>query len=498
VALPNSNVTLEGSATDVDGTVVSTAWSQVSGPNKALLTAGRTTLNVGGLISGTYIFRLTAVDNQGNVASAEARVNVSPQASGQALVFNLPYKPAPADNPLKGFLPYAGVYSFPHSMEWFYLPLKDIQTGFDTYNWAALESRISAIAARGHQATFRIYLDYPGSPSGMPGFLSAVPTNSYSGGLSPDYNNPDLQRALLNFVAALGARYDSDPRVGFITAGLLGKWGEWHTYPQNDWMAKPAFMNQMLDAYGRAFPNKQILVREPKSGVNMDRARLGFHDDSFAYSTLAPTSWHFWPQMTAADLQNTWKTRAIGGEVRPEVQGCIWDDVSCAPAGQGFDLSVANTHASWMINHGAFDGGLSGAKLQRAVEAAQSLGYALHIPKVTLEPLGTAQALQGTVMVENRGVAPFYYPWTVQMAALDGAGNVKTWSMDWDLRAVLPGSPVNWAFQIPSHGLPSGSYTLLMGVPNPMAGGRPVRFANTAQDQQRSGWLTLGSFVVSP
>lgn len=68
--------------------------------------------------------------------------------------------------------------------------------------------------------------------------------------------------------------------------------------------------------------------------------------------------------------------------------------------------------------------------------------------------------------------------------------------MNWDLRTVLPGSPNTWIFDVPDLGLNAGSYTLLMGVANPMPGGRALRFANTTQDQQRSGWLTLGTFLV--
>ncbi len=403
-------------------------------------------------------------------------------------------------------MPYDGSYSFPHSLEWFYLPLKALQTNFTTFNWSALDSRLASIAARGHQAVFRVYLDYPNTEYGVPNFLSGVAKNSYTDSgngssatsYSPDYSNADLQRAVLNFIAALGVRYDNDPRVAFITAGLLGFWGEWHTYPHNTWMATPAFMNQVLDAYESAFPQKLILAREPKTGVSMNRPRLGFHDDSFAYTTLPPINWYFWPQMMAAGLQDCWKDRPIGGEVRPEVQSCMWNDSPCTPAGQGFDLSVTTTHASWMLNHGAFSSPLSATQLQRATVGAQSLGYTLHIPKATLEPSGTVQALSGTVTVENRGVAPFYYRWTVQMAALDGAGRIIAWPMNWDLRTVLPGTSTIWAFNIPNHGLPAGTYSLLMGVPNPMVGGRALKFGNTTQDQQRSDWLTVGTFTVKP
>lgn len=34
--------------------------------------------------------------------------------------------------------------------------------------------------------------------------------------LSPDYADPHLRAALVHFIAASGARYDGDPRIGFI------------------------------------------------------------------------------------------------------------------------------------------------------------------------------------------------------------------------------------------------------------------------------------------
>ena len=49
------------------------------------------------------------------------------------------------------------------------------------------------------------------------------------GGVSPDYSEPMLLRALEQFVTALGARYDGDSRIAFITLGLLGFWGEFHS-----------------------------------------------------------------------------------------------------------------------------------------------------------------------------------------------------------------------------------------------------------------------------
>ena len=58
---------------------------------------------------------------------------------------------------------------------------------------------------------------------------------------------------LTRFIAELGKRYDGDARIGFITAGLLGTWGEWHTYPRTELMADKSVQNEVLQAYSSAF-----------------------------------------------------------------------------------------------------------------------------------------------------------------------------------------------------------------------------------------------------
>jgi Domain of unknown function (DUF4832) len=465
----------------------------------------------GRIISCFFIlFGLTACPSGGDVTpsavGAGQPVVVTPVITPTTENFNLSYQAAPADNPLKGFLPYSGSYTFPHSMEWFYISLKDIQTGYDSFDWTQLENRLKSIAARGHQVAFRVYLDYPTYPYGVPAFLSHVPKYSYTDygnttSFSPDYTNPDLRRAVLNFIKAFGGKYDKDPRIGYITAGLLGFWGEWHTYAPNSKVGNiPAdFFVAIADAYDAAFPNTLILARGPVGNVSNKYTRLGYHDDSFALTTIGTENWqnwYFWPRMLAAGLADSWKTRPMGGEVYPWIQGCMWDNSCTSPKNQSFDDSVTTTHATWMLNHGAFVGNFTGARLQRTIEQAQSMGYTLHVPTASVSSSAVGQALTGSVTMENRGVAPFYYPWTVQVAARDSAGKLYTWPQQWDLRLVLPGLPSVLNFNIAKPGLSAGNYTLMLGVPNPMTGGKPLKFGNTTQDKDLSGWLTLGSFTV--
>ncbi len=423
--------------------------------------------------------------------------------------YTLDYKAAPPDNPLKGFLPYAGTYTtFPHSLEWAYLPLSSLMTGPTNFDWTALEELLANIAQRGHQAIFRIYLDYPSKPTGIPRFLldAALVTRAYNDygndglSVSPDYENLLLRQALRNFIAALGARYDGDPRVGFITIGLLGFWGEWHTYPHDTWFASVSVQDEVLTAFEGAFTKTRLLVRKP-AGTNPVSRRIGYHDDSFAYETLDPPGWTFLGLLKAARETNKWQTQPIGGEVRPEVQPCMWDtnQPACVPAGQEYDACVDLTHASWMLNHGAFVPGFSRDEKDLAVAGARRLGYELWVSAAQLTAIHPAQPFSVALQIRNCGVAPFYYDWPVFLRALDTNGAaLATWSTDWKLSLLIPAATNSvWNHIQTNHGLSAGTYTLLLGVPNPLPNGLPLRFANQAQDADLPGWLSLGQVTVS-
>ena len=415
---------------------------------------------------------------------------------------------SPADNPLKGFMPYEGAYEFPHSMEWFYLPLKDLQKDYELFDWQPLESKLNAIAARGHQAVFRVYLDYPQTPYGVPEFLNHVPRRAYSENgndknpqrvsFSPDYENADLRRALKSFIAAFGKRYDGDARIGFITVGLLGFWGEWHTWPHSkdgdNFMASAAVQNEVLDAFEAAFRQTKLVLREPKEGIHIETRALGFHDDSFAYQTLGPADWNFWPQVKKFGMAGTWKTQPIGGEVRPEVQKCMWNEANenCVPPGQEYDLCVDITHASWMLNQGAFDA-LSDAQKNRALSGARRLGYDFSVRSVNIEKQNEKLHLELSLV--NRGVAPFYYDWPLELAAVDAKNHIiALWTTAWKLSKVLPGDAPKWVFETALPKVDKGRYVLLLRAVNPLPNGKPLRFGNQSQDQNLAGWLTLAPF----
>lgn len=428
-------------------------------------------------------------------------------------VYVLGRSSSPTMNPLKGFMPYAGSYNtFPHSMEWNYLSLRSLMTGPTEFEWSSLDTLLENVAARGHHAVFRVYLDYPGKTTGIPQYLldAGLTTYSYDDhgnndrSLCPDYRDPSLLAALTNFITALGARYDGDPRIGFITLGLLGFWGEWHTYPHSSWFAPVSVQDHVLAAYTNAFRRTRLLNRYPTRMGSFEPATLpiGYHDDSFAYSTIAPPSWHFLGQMAEARETEKWRTQPIGGEIRPEVQRCMWDttQTTCVPPGQEFDRCVDLTHASWMLNHRAFSPGFTGEEKALALAGSARLGYELNVSKVVVVKAPLSGSFNVEVHLRNTGVAPFYYDWPVQLAALDSANSLaKTWNTDWTLSTLVPAATnTRWGSSLVGSGLETGQYTLLLRVENPLTNGVPFRFANDTQDADLPGWLTLGQVTVLP
>jgi hypothetical protein len=442
-----------------------------------------------------------------------AMLFVGSQPGGGEAKRRLAYAPAPVDNPLKGLVPYQGDVRkhFPHSLEFNYLSYAALVKGYNQFDWQPLEAMLDDIAGRGHQAVIRIYLEYPGLPSGIPEFLRKdglkvthwlFPENHPPAWIdTPDYENVNLRKSLRAFIAALGKRYDGDPRLGFITAGLLGAWGEWHTYPRVELFASKAVQREVMDAYEAAFKTTPILLRYPAGENDFQKAKnadrqFGYHDDSFAWATLHTgkkgDEWFYMTALKAAGPQAEvkWKTHPIGGEIRPEAWGRVFD-ANPGENVQDFRTCVEATHVSWLLDTGMFAKQQANDRIQRAKEHVQRMGYEFHALSVEVSDVRKGR-LTVCLEVENRGVAPFYYDWKPEFGLLADRKPVKTWTGSGTLTGLLPGDPPRrWIDILDATGVRPGQYTLAVRVPNPLKQGKPLRFANTTQDADAPAWLTL-------
>lgn len=75
IKLPTSSASVAGSATD-DGTIAGYKWTKLTGGNCTMTSTTSSTLKLSALVSGTYVFRLTVTDNQGNTGTDDVSVVV--------------------------------------------------------------------------------------------------------------------------------------------------------------------------------------------------------------------------------------------------------------------------------------------------------------------------------------------------------------------------------------------------------------------------------------
>ncbi|WP_404198216.1 DUF4832 domain-containing protein [Streptomyces tauricus] len=463
---------------------------------------------------------------------------------------------APLDNPLKGFARFyqpggnqnAG---YPHSLTWSYFGLSEVMNDSSDcahYDWDVLDDALDESASYGNQTALRFYIEYPGGSGTHP--ANAVPpcfaghvanrTNSYWNTTSPDYDSAYLLDALKDFIAAFGARYDNDPRIGFIHLGLVGLWGEWHTWPYDTDTSGDSYPNLMptdahgaeiIKAYDNAFPHTKLEVRYPESGgaAASSLPAIGYHDDSFCFREGSPLAGVTLPasmggasysQLQKAleqGVENRWTTASMGGEVRPEIQSTAFDNW---PGGSGavdnMKACLELEHTTWKMNEGSANYDPNNAKVGAAV---RQMGYDLTVDHAYFQDTAQGSTKVG-VRLTNNGVAPFYYPWTVSLGLKDPSGNVvKSWATPWDLRKAMPvkirafpdwglgadptyldyGYPQYFDTSVDLSGVSAGTYQLVMKAKNPLedvsASAKKLRFANTGQ--HADGWLALGAMTVS-
>ena len=314
-------------------------------------------------------------------------------------------------NPLRGF--YTNyewgnpINDFPSSLEFSYIPLSSLMSGPSTFTFdSGLEPLLEQSEARNHQLVLRPYIDYPGKDSGLPSYLegkvSMTHYDEHGGGKSPDYNNTELQLSILNFIEAFGKNYDGDSRIAVIQLGLLGFWGEWHTWPYEHLSPTNTFQSDVINAYSNSFNSTMLQLRYPI--LDSPSLEIGFHDDSFAHSTIGSPEWFFLNRLNASGAQERWRNVSIGGELRPELQWSIFEDeYQLSENHQDFFNCIEQTHTSMLLNFGLFNGGLnSTSESNRARKASLSMGYALHVSSASLN------GSELSISIENRGVAPFY------------------------------------------------------------------------------------------
>ena len=86
LTLPSNTVTVYGSGSDKDGSIVSYQWTKYSGPAATLTNANTAAVKVSNMVEGSYYLRLTVKDDKGKTASDNMLIVVS---KGSSTAYNI-------------------------------------------------------------------------------------------------------------------------------------------------------------------------------------------------------------------------------------------------------------------------------------------------------------------------------------------------------------------------------------------------------------------------
>ncbi|HJU38176.1 MAG TPA: hypothetical protein VJ724_01290, partial [Tahibacter sp.] len=274
------------------------------------------------------------------------------------------------NNPHKGFMLWGTTWSpgdeagnyYGASVYHIYVPWREVETADQAFAWSTFEANhFAPILASDPQATFvlRLVADYPdGVGSGLaahytggqnerdyPLFLEQPPLSiqgtdyaSCDGngpGRAPDWNAAAFRTQAVQLVEAFGARYDGDPRITAIQAGLLGLWGEWHQTGCASLEPGRDVKVAVRDAYVRAFPRTRVQTRYARD-PDVVGTNFGFHEDYFPSFTANciygfalcddDGDWNLEYGLThvAPAARENWRVNPVSGESPMTAQKNAW------------------------------------------------------------------------------------------------------------------------------------------------------------------------------
>ncbi|MBM7567701.1 DUF4832 domain-containing protein [Paenibacillus sacheonensis] len=357
----------------------------------------------------------------------------------------------------------------------------------------------------------RVVLDYPQEEEhkDIPQWLyeeigkkGTVYDNPYGKGFSPDYSNPLLIQYHKQLIQKIAERYNDDPSIAFVEIGSVGHWGEWHTYDGDVKklvipFPKHAITDQYVQPYIDYFTNKPLMMRRPHA-IALAHG-MGLFNDAFGE-----------PNSTINGFLD-WYSNGYTNWLTQEAEPAMPDFWTKAPSGGEFSsgstlLSDANieealreaklTHVSWMGPYAPTSEPVNGPMQSNIDRFLTTIGYRFVIAEESHEEeLNAGDTLHVKLKVNNRGVAPFYFNWPLELGLTDEAGTLLTTiSTKVDIRSWLPGySEASAELPIPSD-LMEGNYRITAAILNPGTGLPGIQLP--IDGKRDDGRYTLGSLMV--
>lgn len=414
------------------------------------------------------------------------------------------------NNPYMGWAPSAkSKYNQPHRLVYANIYWRELEPQKGVYDFNTIESKnqFAYWQSKDVKIVLRLVLDEPRSTSHMdiPDWLYKEINQegtwydiSYGKGFSPNYLNPVLIANHRILISKLAEKYNNDPRIAMIAIGSVGHWGEFHTYDTIPF-PKLDIINQYVQHYVDFFDKKMLLMRRPheialKNNMGLFNDVFGIASSTKSFVDRFLKGYTFWlTGEKMPGMPDFWKYASSGGEFgnSPGLQYLEDDAIAdslqmlrdshtswlgpCCPANQPVGCSIqANMDA--MLKTMSYRFVLSSASFSSSIEAGKTL-------TVTMD-------------WKNKGVAPFYFDWPLELSLIDSRGNlVLSKKLDEDIRKWVPGQKaVTGNMDIPET-LAPGTYTLCVAILDPDKNAPGIDFA--FEGRTSTGRYSIGNIIVS-
>lgn len=361
------------------------------------------------------------------------------------------------------------------------------------YDFSVFERGLAEAQAAGGLFGFRVMAHCPGCGENLaPDYVARQPDGQ------PDWNSESFLAGYADLMKALGARYDKDPRLGYVDVGGYGSFGEYHLSSDDGGPVgtpiTPENSRRLVQSVLDAFPSRYVLMMTPDAGLLRDALalsdRVGIRVDCVGNEGFKGSEIDDVPEAL-----ERWRTAPWVGE---------WCGDTDVADQFRLGLDQVRTYHITSLSSANFPGDyarLTPAQQESFRAANKAAGYRFALTELSLPPRippGTSAAV--TSRWSNSGVGPAYLSWDVMIELRDASGAVAASVRSGvDLKTLLPTgadpAAVTDTLAVPA-GVAPGRYDVHVRVVSPGGYLAPLQLAIAGR--LPDGSYRLGSVDVAP
>lgn len=420
-------------------------------------------------------------------------------------------------NPYMGWAPSAegGPYDQPHRLVYINTTWRELEPLKGEYSFDAIENKYNFEYwnQKSVNIIFRLNMDFPSKERHMdiPDWLfDEIHGNGtwydldYGKGFSPDYSNEILIENHERLIRALASKYNHNSQISIIALGSIGHWGEWHTKQDRDKNISIPFpdievCNRYVEHYIKSFIDKHLIVRRPLN-IAKDN-NIGLYNDSFGdvlqtdyfIESLEKGYFDYLVGIAQEPMPDYWKYTPSGGEIAtPPGMACFDKEHIKTTMDQ-----IKKCHTSWLGPSCPVYYSINPELQENYDLALKTMGYRFVLEMIKHPRKVKAGSIFSVEMVwKNKGVAPFYYLWPLEISLSDYDSNIVFQTkLTEDIRTWLPGiKKVKISVPIPDD-LNPDKYNVCIAILNPLTGEPAI---DLAIDKRRpDGRYSLDEVIVT-